>query len=97
MEYIMEDITTRCNMPEPSTTLPENISDPLIENYLEKNISRYDEETYDMVIEYISGLDWYDIMALKISIQMLKSSFDLIKSNGFIEWKNEKIKLKKNL
>jgi hypothetical protein len=43
-------------------------------------------------MEYIRQLDFYDKIALTLSIEILGSSFDLLKSNGFKEWIQSKKK-----
>jgi hypothetical protein len=55
----------------------------IIEEYLKKTSN---EEDYIKINDYIEQLGSYDKLALTLSIKILGSSFDLIKSNGFIEW-----------
>ena len=77
MEYLQDDIIIRSNMADIT-------NDEIITNYLTK----FGDDDYSMAgaMEYIHQLDAYDKLALSISIRLLKSSFDLFKSNGYIEW-----------
>jgi len=53
----------------------------------------YDQETQGYVMEYIGSLDAIQYKAYLIAMDHLKSSFDLIRSNGyctFIELKQKK-------
>ena len=86
MSYLDDDIITINNM----TTIDEinfetsritHIS--IVNEYLEKIV---DEEDRVKATEYIQQLDYYDKVALYLSIEILGSSFDLLKSNGFYEW-----------
>lgn len=78
MSYLDDDITTKHNM--------SNIEEPndIVEDYLEKKIIT--EEDRISASEYIQQLDFYDKIALTLSIEILGSSFDLLKSNGYKLW-----------
>jgi hypothetical protein len=84
MSDLLDDITTLNNM--------ANIEETpcVIEEYLETKIINEDERI--IATEYIQQLDFYDKMALTLSIEILGSSFDLLKSNGFKEWLQSKKK-----
>jgi hypothetical protein len=84
MSYLLDDITTIHNM----ASVQETPS--VTETYLETKIINEDDRI--IAIEYIQQLDFYDKMALTLSIEILGSSFDLIKSNGFKEWLQSKKK-----
>jgi L-fucose mutarotase/ribose pyranase (RbsD/FucU family) len=86
MSYLDDDIITKHNMAT-IDEIPEALSE-----YLTKISSNEDE--YRMAIEYIEQLEFYDKLALTLSIEILGSSFDLIKSNGFIEWLQTHKKIK---
>lgn len=86
MSYLDDDIITRNNMAtinEPSNEIRDIINIPIVCEYLEKI---RDEEDRVKAIEYIEQLEYYDKVALLLSIEILGSSFDLLKSNGFYEW-----------
>jgi hypothetical protein len=63
-----------------------NIEETLsvVEKYLETKITNEDDRI--IATEYIQQLDFYDKIALTLSIEILGSSFDLLKSNGFKDW-----------
>jgi hypothetical protein len=84
MDYLLDDITTRNNMANIEETT--NVT----EEYLDTKISN--EEERILAMEYIQQLDVYDKLALTLSIGILGSSFDLLKSNGFMEWIQSKKK-----
>jgi hypothetical protein len=89
MSYLDDDIITRKNMAtfeeiNCETGKITNIS--IINEYLEKIVN---EEDRLKAIEYIKQLDYYDKIALILSIEILGSSFDLLKSNGYREWYGE--------
>lgn len=54
------------------------------------NMANYDENTQKLIIEYLSQLSDIEIKAYKIAKEHLGSSFNLVKSNGFCEWINNK-------
>ena len=54
-------------------------------------MKKYDEDK-----QYIKSLSETEKLTLEIARQQLGSSFNLRKSNGFIQWKNEKQKSAKN-
>jgi hypothetical protein len=84
MSYLLDDITTIYNM----ANIEETPS--VTETYLETKIINEDDRI--IANEYIQQLDFYDKIALTLSIEILGSSFDLIKSNGFKEWLQSKKK-----
>jgi hypothetical protein len=78
MNYLMDDIIVTSNMP----TDEERAR--VVTDYLTANIK--EEEEMMLAYEYISQLDSFDKLALSLSIGLLGTSFDLLKSNGYIEW-----------
>jgi len=88
MEYLGDDIIIRSNM----ATIN---NDAIITNYL----SKFESDEYSMAgaLEYIHQLDAYDKLAIAISIRLLNSSFDLFKSNGYIEWERGMMTKKKKI
>ena len=81
MSYLDDDIITRNNMATIEEINCETGS--IVNEYLEKIT---DEEDRIKATEYTQQLDYYDKVALLLSIEILGSSFDLLKSNGFYEW-----------
>lgn len=60
-----------------------------LELSLPKNFVSYDSVTQKQIIEYLKQLDTIEKKAYMIGFQHLGSSFNLIKSNGFINWKKK--------
>lgn len=78
MDYLMDDIIVTTNMPT------DEERNRIVNEYLSANIK--EEEEMILACEYISQLDAYDRVALSLSIGLLGTSFDLLKSNGYIDW-----------
>lgn len=54
---------------------------------LPNNFEKYDENTQQLLVEYLNHLDTIERQAYTIGKSHLGSSFNVIKSNGFIDWK----------
>jgi len=54
---------------------------------LPQQFKNYDETTQTLVINYLKHLDSIERKAYTIGKAHLGSSFNIIKSNGFIDWK----------
>jgi hypothetical protein len=54
---------------------------------LPNQFKNYDETTQTLVINYLKHLDTIERKAYTIGKAHLGSSFNVIKSNGFIDWK----------
>ena len=54
---------------------------------LPDQFKNYDETTQSLVINYLKHLDPIERKAYTIGKEHLGSSFNVIKSNGFIDWK----------
>ena len=54
---------------------------------LPNQFKNYDETTQTLVINYLKHLDPIERKAYTIGKAHLGSSFNVIKSNGFIDWK----------
>jgi hypothetical protein len=78
MDYLMDDIIVTSNMPT------DEERNHIVNEYITANIK--EEEDMMLAYEYISQLDAYDKLALSLSIGLLRTSFDLLKSNGYIDW-----------
>ncbi len=57
---------------------------------LPDNFEKYDTKLQAQIIEYLSQLDIIDKKAYKIAQDHLGSSFNVVKSNGFCDWKKSK-------
>ena len=57
---------------------------------LPNNFENYSLETQDLVVKYLKQLGNIEKKAYTIGKAHLRSSFNLIKSNGFVDWKKNK-------
>ena len=58
---------------------------------LPNNFENYDQKTQAIIVNYIKHLDTIERQAYTIGKKHLGSSFNVVKSNGFIAWnKNNK-------
>lgn len=60
---------------------------------LPDNFEKYDEKIQEQIAQYFKQLDTIERKAYMIGKAHLGSSFNVVKSNGFINWK-EKFELK---
>ena len=56
---------------------------------LPKQFKNYDEHTQTLIIKYLKHLDPIERKAYTIGKAHLGSSFNVVKSNGFIDWKKK--------
>ena len=56
---------------------------------LPNNFEKYDLEIQNLIVNYLKQLDMIEKRAYTIGKRHLGSSFNLIKSNGFLEWKKK--------
>jgi hypothetical protein len=54
---------------------------------LPNNFEKYDENTQTLIINYLKQLDKIERQAYSIGKNHLGSSFNVVKSNGFVDWK----------
>lgn len=54
------------------------------------NVKKYSYEKQKEIFEYLSDLDDINKQAYNIAYDHLGSSFDILRSNGYKEWKNSK-------
>jgi len=54
---------------------------------LPNNFENYDKKTQELIVNYIKHLDTIERQAYTIGKTHLGSSFNVVKSNGFINWK----------
>lgn len=60
-----------------------------LEVELPNNFHIYDQETQELIVQYIMQLDKIEKQAYTIGKQHLGSSFNVVKSNGFLNWKKK--------
>lgn len=53
---------------------------------------KYEDDTKDNIYEYLSNLDDHNKKIYKIAHEHLETSFNIIKSNGYLKWLKEKEK-----
>jgi hypothetical protein len=63
-----------------------------MESLLPKNFNTMDEATQKLVVAYLQQLTPIERLAYKIGIEHLGTSFNLLKSNGYISWISEATK-----
>lgn len=68
----------------------ENNDESNIEIEIPDNSYFYDSQTLREIYEYLNSLNNIQKKAYIIAYKHLGSSFNIVKSNGFIEWKNSK-------
>jgi hypothetical protein len=54
------------------------------------NVKAYSPEKQQEIFQYLSEMDEINRQAYNIAFNHLESSFDILRSNGFKEWKNSK-------
>ena len=54
------------------------------------NVKAYSLEKQQEIFEFLSEMDEINKQAYNIAFEHLGSSFDVLRSNGFKEWKNSK-------
>jgi hypothetical protein len=54
---------------------------------LPSNFEKYDEHTQQLIVDYLKQLDKIEMKAYSIGKIHLGLSFNVVKSNGFIDWK----------
>jgi hypothetical protein len=59
---------------------------------LPPNFENYDQKIKQNIIEYLNQLNPIERKAYAIAKDHLKSSFNIVKSNGFNDWLREKAK-----
>ena len=64
---------------------------------LPDNFNRYPQHLKDEVMEYLNEFDELDKEAYMVAYTILKTGFNIAKSNGFLEWKKEQEKEKERL
>lgn len=57
---------------------------------LPASFEKYDETIQQQIIEYLQGLDAIEKKAYTIGKKHLGTSFNVVRSNGFVNWLKEK-------
>jgi len=57
---------------------------------LPNNFENYDATTQELIVQYLRQLNIIEKKAYTIGKQHLGSSFNLVRSNGFLNWKKGK-------
>lgn len=57
---------------------------------LPNQFENYNTEIQELIVEYLKNLDIIERQAYTIGKKHLGTSFNVIKSNGFINWKKNK-------
>lgn len=63
---------------------------PELKVELPNNFEKYEEPIKDSLLEYLLQLNVIEQKAYAIAKSHLGTSFNLLKSNGYINWKNKK-------
>ncbi len=58
-----------------------------LELELPNNFENYDLKTQELIVNYLKHLDTIERHAYTIGKKHLGSSFNVVKSNGFVDWK----------
>lgn len=56
---------------------------------LPNNFENYDANTQELIVNYLKQLDTIERRAYAIGKSHLGSSFNILKSNGFADWKKK--------
>ena len=63
-----------------------------INNYFNNNITNVDKKEKELIMKYKNSLDEHELIAMVVGIDILKSSFDVKKSQGYLKWKEKNTK-----
>lgn len=64
----------------------------IIENYMNNKITNVTEDEMELINQYYNSLDDDDVIAMYVAINVLESSFDIKKSQGYLKWKVKNVK-----
>jgi hypothetical protein len=56
---------------------------------LPDNFEKYSQDTQQLIVDYLKQLNSIERKAYNIGKKHLRSSFNVVKSNGFNEWKKK--------
>tara|TARA_B100001093_G_scaffold157714_1_gene150287 strand:+ start:102 stop:320 length:219 start_codon:yes stop_codon:yes gene_type:complete len=60
-----------------------------LDNYFNNNITNVNEKEKECIMKYKNSLDEHELIAMVVGIDILKSSFDIKKSQGYLKWKEK--------
>ena len=63
-----------------------------LDNYFNNNITNVNEKEKELIMKYKNSLDEHELIAMVVGIDILKSSFDVKKSQGYLKWKEKNTK-----
>lgn len=63
-----------------------------LDNYFNNNITNVNEKEKKLIMKYKNSLDEHELIAMVVGIDILKSSFDIKKSQGYLKWKEKNSK-----
>lgn len=63
-----------------------------LDNYFNNNIVNVNEKERELIMKYKNSLDEHELIAMVVGIDILKSSFDVKKSQGYLKWKEKNTK-----
>ena len=63
-----------------------------LDNYFNNNITNVNKKEKELIIKYKNSLDEHELIAMVVGIDILKSSFDIKKSQGYLKWKEKNTK-----
>jgi len=62
----------------------------IIENYMNNKITNVTEDEMELINQYYNSLNDDELIAMYVAIEVLESSFDIKKSQGYLKWKSKK-------
>ena len=71
------------------TSLAENINFDLLKLPIPEIIFTFSKEIQEEIFKYLNELDEHHRRAYNIAYNHLGTSFNILKSNGYKEWKNK--------
>jgi predicted LPLAT superfamily acyltransferase len=63
-----------------------------LDNYFNNNITNVNKKEKELIMKYKNSLDEHELIAMVVGIDILKSSFDIKKSQGYLKWKEKNTK-----
>ena len=63
-----------------------------LDNFFNNNITNVNEKEKELIMKYKNSLDEHELIAMVVGIDILKSSFDVKKSQGYLKWKEKNTK-----
>ena len=63
-----------------------------LDNYFNNNITNVNKKEKELIMKYKNSLDEHELIAMVVGIDILKSSFDVKKSQGYLKRKEKDTK-----